>query len=173
MNPRTRRLHADYEKLVEAFAGHPQVSITPIGAVPPERYRIDFHLIGLALSAENRPTRTRSTSVEVFLPQAYPREQPYLTPLSAIFHPNFGSHVCIADHWYPGETLVDIVVKVARMIQWQTYNIRSPLNAIAARWVVDNPGQVPVGHVDVSPMTDDYRFYPPPNMGSGSGLQPA
>lgn len=161
MSPRTRRLAADYEALVKAFAGHPNINVAVVGAVPPERYRILYRVPGLMLAEDSRPTRTAQTIVDVYLPPDYPRVQPYLTAATPVFHPNFGSHVCIADYWAASQTLVDIVVQVGEMIQWRTYNTRSPLNAIAARWAVENTTQLPVGNLDVVPLRDDILLQPP------------
>jgi hypothetical protein len=36
------------------------------------------------------------------------------------------------------------------MLQWQKYNIRSPLNAVAADWAVKHRDELPVGDNDLS-----------------------
>ncbi len=66
-----------------------------------------------------------------------------------IFHPNFSSKVCIADHWAAGESLADIIVQIGQMIQFQRYNSKSPLNQEAARWTVNNMHLLPAGNVDL------------------------
>jgi hypothetical protein len=35
------------------------------------------------------------------------------------------------------------------MIQFQLYNVRSPLNAVAARWVAQNESIFPIGNVEL------------------------
>lgn len=160
MNPRMRRLQSDYEAMVTAFAGHPNIQVSAIGALPPERYRVMYKVTGLTLSADNRPVRTQQTLVDIFLPASYPREKPYLTTMAPVFHPNFGAHVCIADYWSPSQSLVDIVVQVGDMLQWRTYNVRSPLNAVAAHWAAGNAHQLPVGNADVMPIHDDINLGP-------------
>ena len=127
MNPRLRRLAADHDALLTAFAGHPAISITPTGARPPEHYQVTYSVPSLALNPANQVIRTEQTHIEIYLPPAYPREKPYLTTATPVFHPNFGAHVCIADHWSAGQTLVDIVTQVGDMLQWRTFNTRSPL----------------------------------------------
>lgn len=154
MNPRLRRLTSDYQSLVEAFAGHPHIKVDPVGPLPPERYRIIYKVPGLTLTPDRRPARTQQTVVDVFLPAGYPREKPYLTTLTPVFHPNFGAHICIADFWSPSQSLLDIVVQVGDMLQWRTYNVRSPLNAVAANWAQENTHQLPVGNADVTPLHD-------------------
>jgi ubiquitin-protein ligase len=155
MSPRARRLTSDYAALTEAFAGHPAITVLPIGPTPPERYRVVYDVPALALTPDRRPHRTHQTIVEILLPPTYPREKPYLTTNYAVFHPNFGAHVCIADHWSPSQSLVDIIVEVGDMLQWRLYNVKSPLNAVAASWSDENVSQLPVGNVDVLPLRDD------------------
>jgi ubiquitin-protein ligase len=155
LGPRARRLSADYAALAAAFAGHPAVTITPVPPTPPERYRVVYNVPALALAPDRRPHRVHQTIVDIFLPPEYPREKPYLTTSYPVFHPNFGAHVCIADYWSPSQSLVDIVVEVGDMLQWRVFNVRSPLNAVAANWSAENAWQLPVGNVDVMPLRDD------------------
>lgn len=161
MNPRLRRLASDYEALTEAFTGHPHIHVQPVGARPPEHYWVTYSVPSLALSPTNQVMRSHQTVVGVYLPASYPREKPYLVTSTPVFHPNFGAHVCIADHWAPSQTLVDIITQVGDMLQWRTYNVRSPLNAVAAHWAADNQSQIPVGNADVMPLGSlDLRLEP-------------
>lgn len=155
LSPRTRRLQSDYNALMSAFAGHAAITVTPIGPMPPERYQVVYNVPSLTLTSERQPHRTQQTIVSVTLPPEYPREKPYLTTNYPVFHPNFGAYVCIADFWSPSQSLVDILVEVGDMLQWRLFNVKSPLNAVAARWSEENGWQLPVGNVDVLPLSDD------------------
>lgn len=151
MNPRLRRLQSDYDEVRETFSGHPHVTIEPLGHQrPPESYRLTFRLRGLVLDGDSPDYRDEHT-IEVLLPRGYPAEKPYCVPVTPIFHPNIKEYVCIADYWAAGETIVDVVVKLGAMIQWQIYNIKSPLDAAAARWAAEqeqlHPELFPVGNV--------------------------
>jgi len=66
-----------------------------------------------------------------------------------IFHPNFGSYICIGDFWAAGETLADIIIKIGQMIMYQDYNPKSPLNAVAAQWATQNARFLPVDNRDL------------------------
>lgn len=160
MNPRMRRLVADYEAVSTGFAGHPGIYAAPVGPYPPERYQVTYRVPSLRLSPDNRPTRTHQTLVDITLPAGYPREKPYAVTYEPVFHPNFGAYVCIADFWSPNQSLVDVIVQIGDMLQYRLYNVRSPLNAVAANWVVDNQHQVPVGNVDVMPTQADVQLLP-------------
>jgi hypothetical protein len=87
--------------------------------------------------------------VEIRLPLGYPREKPICTPLTAIFHPNVKGYYCIQDYWAAGQPLVDTIAKIGDMIQYRIYNPRSPLDAAAARWSMENRSLFPLGHVNL------------------------
>ncbi len=151
MNPRLRRLQADYDEVRVTFSGHPHVHVEPIGQqLPPESYRLTYRLRGLELVGTTPQYRELHT-VEVMLPRGYPAEKPYCVPITPIFHPNVREYFCIADYWAAGETIVDVVVKLGDMIQWRIYNPKSPLDAVAANWASEQeqarPELFPVGNV--------------------------
>lgn len=150
MNPRLRRLQADYESVRSEFSGHPHVKVEPKGVnLPPEEYRITYHLKGLVLNGD-QPEFREVHRIDLSLPLRYPAEKPYAVPLDPIFHPNIKDYFCIADYWAAGTTLVDIVAKIGDMIQWKIYNPASPLDPVAAKWAVENdetPGIIPIGNV--------------------------
>lgn len=149
MNPRLRRLESDYRELRNRFDGDPSLTITPIGATPPERYQIIYRVPALRLDPRGEVERSEQTVVTLTLPAGYPREKPHAVAMDQVFHPNFGNYVCIADFWAPGQSLGDIVTNIGDMLQYRKYNIRSPLNAIAAEWANNNAAKLPIGNVEV------------------------
>lgn len=149
MNPRIRRLEADYRELRSRFDGDPNITITPIGPMPPEKYQLIYRVQSLRLDESNSPVRSGMTVVTMTLPADYPRGKPYAETMDPVFHPNFGAYVCIADFWAPGQTLGDIVVSIGDMLQFKKYNIRSPLNAIAAEWANTHATSLPIGMVEI------------------------
>lgn len=150
MNARMRRLLSDYEKVRTEFAGHKYIDVEPIGGHPPERYRVTYKMKGLRWDkAQNRPIVVSNHVAEIVLHQEYPREKPQCRLLTEIWHPNFGPYICIGDHWAAGETLADVIVQIGDMIQYKSYNPKSPLNGLAARWAVENRAYLPVGNIDL------------------------
>lgn len=147
-SPRLRRLAADFQAIRSEYSGHPYVSVQPLGPLPPEGYRVSFQLAGLMLSGET-PVETYQHVCEIRLPLGYPRDQPQVTPLTPVFHPNVGDHYCIADYWAAGEGLVDVIAKLGDMIQYRVYNTKSPLNAVAAYWAEQHPDIFPIGNVEL------------------------
>jgi|SRR5665648_79962 len=152
MTPRQRRLEADHRQLVASFAGHPYIQVQALGPVPPERYRVVYNIPGLRLDEARRVTRVYQHIVDLYLPSGYPREKPYATTAAPVFHPNFGAHICIADFWSPSQSLVDVVLQIADMLQYRVYNVRSPLNAVAAKWATENVHQFPIANIDTMPI---------------------
>jgi ubiquitin-protein ligase len=162
-SPRLRRLLADAESMKTEFAGHALITVEPVGWEPAEEYRITYHLRGTCLDNAGTLIWSEHHVARLVLVAGYPREKPYCTMETPIFHPNFGPNVgeeiCLADYWSPGQTLPDIVVKIGAMIQFQLFNVRSPLNAAAARWAEANPQILPVGNVSL--------FQAEPDIGLG------
>jgi len=150
MNPRLRRLQADFELVRDSLSGHPHITVEPVGSrLPPETYNIEYRVKGLFLDG-SQPNFREVHKVELMLPRRYPAEKPYAVPLTPIFHPNIREYYCIADYWAAGTTLVDVISKMGDMIQWRIYNVASPLDGIAARWASENEdsGIFPVGNVE-------------------------
>ena len=54
--------------------------------------------------------------VEIDLSESYPREKPYFTYKTEIFHPNFGNYICIADHWAPSSKLSDLIYQIGASV---------------------------------------------------------
>lgn len=166
MNPRMRRLAADSDAIRTEFAGHPEISVIALGVEPAEIYRVHYRLRGASLDASGNPIIAGEHSVVIQLPAAYPREKPVAMTESLVFHPNFGARagdeICIGDYWAPTRTLADIIVAIGEMIQYQRYNTKSPLNAVAARWTAENEAIFPLGMVQL------YQSEPTIVIGGGS-----
>lgn len=107
-----------------------------------------FKVPGLRRDGD-QPIVTNEHQVKVQLPLGYPREEPYCTPLTPVFHPNISERVCIGDYWAAGEQLVDIVARISDMLQYRLYNPKSPLDAVAATYAEQHPDLFPVGNVEV------------------------
>lgn len=158
LSPRQRRLTADAQELLSGFSGHQHVAVHPVGTQPPERYQIIYSLPALVTNRSNSLQVTNQHVVHMILPAGYPREKPYCTCDSAVFHPNFGSYICIADFWSPSQSIVDVVVQIGDMLQYKLHNVRSPLNAVAARWVSQHLDRVPISNVNLQPQVAEVRL---------------
>jgi ubiquitin-protein ligase len=151
MTPRLRRLAADHRRIVEALADHPHIRLVDAEGTPPERYAFEFRVSGLTLQPDGSPVESAVHRAEVFLPLDYPRRPPFCRMTTPVFHPNIDPQkICIGDHWSAGQSLLELVVRIAQMICFQSYNTQSPLNAKAALWASEHASRLPLQAVDLS-----------------------
>jgi len=142
---RVRRLMSDADAVKIAFSNHPHVRVQSTVGDPAETYRFTFKVKGLTRDAKGRPAALNEHVAEIQLGADYPRLPPVCKMISPIFHPNIDtSYICIGDHWTAGERLVDLVTRIAEMIGYQAYNIRSPLDGEAAMWADLNASKLPL-----------------------------
>jgi len=159
-SPRTRRLLLDHEMLTARLANWPVIQITGTAGMPPEIYRVAYHLKGLYVAVNGQILERLAHVMEINLSLGYPRRAPQCRMLTPVFHPNFDdAQVCIGDFWAASEGLDDLVVRIGRMICYQEYNTKSPLNGLAAKWVEQNVALLPIDTRNVAPpaMTSDTR----------------
>lgn len=151
MQARLRRLQSDYQQVTAAFANHAHIRLLETEGTPPDRYRFAFLVQGLVPQGESGFMRGGEHRAEFFLPLDYPRRPPFCRMLTPVFHPNIDPvKICIGDHWSAGQSLVQMVVRVAEMICFQSYNVKSPLNAAAAAWAESNVAELPLERSDLS-----------------------
>jgi ubiquitin-protein ligase len=160
---RLRRLQADYERLKQILAAHPRIKLTDADGDPPERYELEYRVRGMRQRGDEITPADRH-KVEIVLPVDYPRLPPQCRMLTPVFHPNIAPHaICVGDHWNAGEPIWSIVSRIAEMIAFQSYNVKSPLNGEAARWVEQNVDKLP---------TDDASFLLSAATASGRSDKP-
>ena len=150
--PRIRRLTQDYDRLRARFANWPAIRLAGTAGLPPEYYRITYSVRGLYVDATSKILERSEHTLEINLSLDYPRRAPQCRMLTPVFHPNFDeASVCIGDFWAPSERLDDLVVRIGRMIGYQEYNTKSPLNGLAARWAAENPQFLPIETREIAP----------------------
>ncbi|HEY3319303.1 MAG TPA: ubiquitin-conjugating enzyme E2 [Planctomycetota bacterium] len=149
MSVRLRRLKADYEKLCTLFTQKSRIRIKKTLGDPPDRYQLEYLVTGLEKKLNGELQARNNFLVEITLTGAYPRLAPQCRMLTPVYHPNIAPHaVCIGDHWAAGEPLPNLVVRIAEMISYQSYNVKSPLNGDAAEWVERNKDKLPLDTFD-------------------------
>jgi ubiquitin-protein ligase len=123
----------------------PWVEITGTAGMPPEIYRFTYKLKGLFVSPAGNILERGEHVLEVNLSLDYPRRAPQCRMLTPVFHPNFDdASVCIGDFWAASEGLDDLLFRIGRMIAYQEYNTKSPLNGLAAKWAAEHTNLLPV-----------------------------
>jgi ubiquitin-protein ligase len=152
MQARIRRLRSDFEKVTMLFTDHPFIRIVGTEGEPPEKYTFELEVRGLApLEDHAAPVPKLIHRAEVFLPLDYPRRPPFCRMITPVFHPNIDPQkICIGDHWSAGQSLALMVTRIAEMICFQSYNVKSPLNARAAAWAEQNLPRLPLQKGDLT-----------------------
>lgn len=151
-SPRVRRLALDYENLVARFSNWPLIRLVAQHGQPPEHYRFEISVNGLCVAPGGEIVERNEHLVEVNLSLGYPRRAPQCRILTPIFHPNFDhSTVCIGDFWAASEGLDDLLIRIGRMIAYQEYNVKSPLNGLAAKWAAEHGHLLPVDPREIAP----------------------
>ena len=142
----------DEEMLQSLLKDWPLIQITGKAGMPPEIYRFTYNLRGLYVSGLGEILERNSHILEVNLTLGYPRRAPQCRMLTPVFHPNFDdSMVCIGDFWAASEGLDDLIIRIGRMIAYQEYNTKSPLNGLAAKWAAQNTHLLPIDPRPVAP----------------------
>jgi ubiquitin-protein ligase len=151
MNPRLRRLNADYERVQALFQSHPFIRLEHTEGTPPEKYTFVFQVQSLVPTTDDQFVTGMEHRAEVFLPIDYPRRPPFCRMTTPVFHPNIDPQkICIGDHWSAGQPLAQLIVRIGEMLCFQSYNLKSPLNAKAAAWAEQNLSALPLEKADLS-----------------------
>jgi ubiquitin-protein ligase len=152
MNPRLRRLQSDYEKVQSRFLDWPSIVVTHTRGTPPDFYQIQYAIKSLAKQMDGRLVEVDSHLMEISLNIQYPRRAPSCKLTTPIFHPNIdASSVCIGDFWASSEALDSLIIRIGRMIAYQEYNVKSPLDGIAAKWASENANLLPIDGSAIEP----------------------
>jgi ubiquitin-protein ligase len=163
-SPRTRRLLLDHQTLTARLAGWPLIQITGTAGMPPEIYRFTYHIKGLYVADTGEILERDLHVLEVNLSLGYPRRAPQCRMLTPLFHPNFNeANACIGDFWAASEGLDDLVIRIGRMIAYQEYNTKSPLNGLAAKWAAQNTNLLPIDPRNIAPpLKPQSQLHEPP-----------
>jgi ubiquitin-protein ligase len=165
LSPRIRRLKLDHDQLHQRLTGWPLIRIAGTAGLPPEIYRFEYLLRGLYVAADGAILERGEHLLEVNLSLGYPRRAPQCRMLTPVFHPNFDeSSVCIGDFWAASEALDDLIIRIGRMIAYQEYNTKSPLNGLAAKWAAQNSHLLPVDPRPVAPPLNGVETPQPPQI---------
>ena len=131
--PRTRRLQLDFDEISTVFSENPYISFDYETTVfPPENYVFTFNVPALVVTPERYLVKAKSARVSITLPSRYPAERPLANAIDDIYHPNFGTNICVFDGWSPASNITDFIITIGRMIQWEIADPKSAYNGHAA-----------------------------------------
>ena len=151
MGIRDKRLQSDYLKMCETFPNTGKIKILSTSGTPPDKYQIEFSVNSIVMNPQGQVVAKNKHTAEIYLTATYPRQAPQCRMLTPVFHPNIAPHaICIGDHWAVGESLPHLVIRIAEMLAYQSYNLKSPLNGDAAQWADKNRFKFPLDRTDFS-----------------------
>ena len=146
--PRTRRLRAEYEQMVELDSRSDFIQIDHFlmsPGIPPERYIVTYTCRGIAsVDSQYQPVYATEHKVALYLDGSYPTTPPRMKWLTPIWHPNIEHRephrVCIDNTWWtPGRTLGKVVLMLGEMVQYKNYHADQsppyPIDVQVAQWV--------------------------------------
>lgn len=135
MRPRNRRLHSEYEDMLELAKSSSMVSFTSSG-IPPVQYNVTITCLGLTRRGD-AVIKTAVHEFDLILTENFPLVPPEITWLTPIFHPNIKPpNVCSGDIWFPAMPLADLVVELCKLVQYKSFNVYDPLNEEASVWLL-------------------------------------
>jgi len=154
---REKRLDSDMQSVMRLCGPESPITLVASSGSPVDRYQLRYLLPGLVVQ-DGAVVPIATHLVEVYLTLGYPRQAPQCRMLTPIFHPNIAPHaICVGDHWSAGESLAALLVRIAEMICFQSYNVKSPLNGDAARWAEEHARELPLLRTDLSPLLGEGR----------------
>jgi len=149
----TPNSHDDFLKkdaihLVELTQQSQNIKIIETEGSPPTKYVFEYQVKGvIGLDETNKPRFSNKHIVEMGVHGDYPWSMPFVQFHTPIFHPNIwsGGKVCLG--WFPiPYQLTDICVHIAKMIDYQVYDVNAPSNPIAADWAKASRSLFPLEH---------------------------
>ncbi|MBI4871203.1 MAG: hypothetical protein HY814_06510 [Candidatus Riflebacteria bacterium] len=139
-SPRDRRLRSDLRAITRLKSQSSAVDFEAFDN-PPQKYVVTFRGRGLMQPPNSDEVIfTDFHQVEIKLGSEYPRKKPDLKWRTPIFHPNISAlgQVCLGGYstnWVPSLNLDELCEMLWDMLRYANYDVKSPYNYKAARWV--------------------------------------
>lgn len=149
---RTRRLMWEAQMIEQTLQSFPLIRLKSTQGQPPEFYQFEYRVKGLLRGDQQELLVSESHIVEIQLPDNFPDAAPICRMTTPIFHPNMNrAQIGATDLWTRDERLIDLVVQIGRMIGFQSYALRTPLDPEAAMWAEANATHLPVDNRELRP----------------------
>ena len=149
-NPNSQ-LKAIYEDLKAKFDNHPFIKIIPFDDDPPEKYEIQYSILGLSQDSDGNINPSREHSIFINIPFGFPHFPPSCTPQTPTFHPDFDqAAICIGEFWNKDRNMPELVVHIGKMISGEVYSTENTFNDAAADWYQNIADELPFEQLDFS-----------------------
>jgi ubiquitin-protein ligase len=151
--PQFLRTSFSFDVLTEGFPGFltPEQFKAQSPDMPPEKYLIKFNCKGLWRREDGSIADAPYHLMEVVFGADYPSKPPTFVGLTPIWHPNLRRpYICLEGRPFAvGWTLDLIAQEVGRLVTYQSYNVKDPLNGEAAEWARQSAARFPVDDRDL------------------------
>lgn len=140
-----------YEDLKRKFDNHPFIKIIPFDDDPPEKYEVQYSILGLSQDSDGNINPSKKHSVFINIPFGFPHFPPSCTPQTPTFHPDFDqAAICIGEFWNKDRTMPELVMHIAKMICGEVYSTENTFNDAAADWYKKISDELPFEQLDFS-----------------------
>ena len=138
------RLESEWRKLQRSFAYHPLVQIIPLAGDPPAEYQVQYKVTTLAINQAGQLAYISTCPIHIWLPPQFPHAPPTVRPMTPVFHPNVTMEwVYTTPPWGPTASLAALVTQIGQILAYQTWDVASIANHVAADWLTANAHLVP------------------------------
>lgn len=145
------QLRKIFQDLKAQFDNSQYVEIIPFDDDPPEKYEINYTILGLVQDKSGNIIETKDHSIFINIPFGYPHFPPSCTPKSSTFHPDFDqAAICIGEYWNKDRTLPDLIIHIGKMIAGEVYSTENVFNDAALAWYNKIANQLPFEKLDFS-----------------------
>lgn len=149
-NFRLFRLKDDTSELLTFLRQNDAVELLETEDFPPILYSFRYRVPGIIGLDENaNPVIRNEHMITLELHHDYPMSLPFVKIESGLFHPNVWDEtraVCMGYQELP-YSLVDIIIKIGKIITYESYCSESFSNGHAAKWAVANPKHLPLSTI--------------------------
>ncbi|MDJ0622881.1 MAG: tetratricopeptide repeat protein [Desulfocapsaceae bacterium] len=147
-NAQLKEIHED---LKAKFDNHPFIKIIPFDDDPPEKYEVQYSILGLSQDSDGNIKPSREHSVFINIPFGFPHFPPSCTPQTPTFHPDFDqAAICIGEFWNKDRTMPELVMHIGKMICGEVYSTENTFNDAAADWYQKISEELPFEELDFS-----------------------
>lgn len=147
-SPLMRRLEADSVQMRSLVQQTSAIQIIQAEGKPPTKYLLKYVIDGIVgINEDGSPRMGKEHLVEMEIHTDYPMSLPFIRFNTPIFHPNIfaSGNVCVGWFRIP-YGLPDVCVHIAKMIDYQIYDLSSPADHRAAAWAKTHSSLFPLSH---------------------------
>ena len=143
---RMRRLDADAKQLLCFLQQTSTIELLQAEGDPPTKYLLKYCIDGIVgINEDGSPRIGNEHIVEMVIHNDYPMSLPFIRFNTPMFHPNIyaSGNVCMGWFRVPYD-LSDVCAHIAKMIDYQIYNLASPAEHKAAEWAKTHSSLLPL-----------------------------